>query len=128
MEKKTIIWINAIKKAILCLSQVALFVTKKVIYRKTVKTQKMEFSIKEAVVTFVVIISIKKWIVHCIRNLERKNLNLILKIINFLKMEKKYDKRKLGVIHPLMDKLPRNEAIERISDDFVIKGENLRKF
>ena len=88
----------------------------------------MEFSIKEAVVTFVVIISIKKWIVHCIRNLERKNLNLILKIINFLKMEKKYDKRKLGVIHPLMDKLPRNEAIERISDDFVIKGENLRKF
>lgn len=43
-------------------------------------------------------------------------------------MNKKYDKWKLGVIHPLMDKLPKNEGLERISDEFVIKGENLRKF
>jgi hypothetical protein len=44
------------------------------------------------------------------------------------KMERKFEKRKLGVIHPVMDKKPFEREKEFLEERFLLKGEQMQVF
>jgi hypothetical protein len=127
VDPKSIIWNNAThkKKELLLLS--VLSARKWVICLETVHKLPMGSSIKEEVVTFVDQTNIRNSTVQR----EDKNshsMSLISKIFKNIfilkfKMEKRFDKTKLGVIHPIMDKKPFEKDKQFLEERFLLKGE-----
>jgi hypothetical protein len=110
VDPKNIIWNNATLKKKELLSPSVLSAKKRVIYQETVHRLQMESSIKEEVVIFVDRTNIRNSTVQ--REVKSShNMSSISKIFKNIfilkfKMEKRFDKTKLGVIHPIMDKIP----------------------
>jgi len=120
---KNIDLMSAISKHTIFLLQNVSYVWNKVTCQKTAEKTKMEYSTKEEVATFVVRTLIKRQTVQIVQRVP-KNTNTTSNKTNFnFKMDFKFSKKKLGIIHPLMEIKPFAQEKQFLEERFILKGE-----